>query len=149
MTELDPSKPNADHLAMQSFWRTVDDILAGADAMRAGKERYLPRFEKESDANYKLRCETSPFRGEYDENDPASDHAKIRLAAKYGYTSTDDPHRGKGLPVVREAIRHCRRGRLHILSRFGEYVEESGQKPTSRVLNHPVPGTLIVWELWL
>lgn len=89
------------------------------------------------------------FKGEYDENDPASDHAKVRLAAKYGYSSTDELHRGKGLPVVRDAIRHCRRGRLHILSRFGEYVEESGSKPISRMLDHPMPGTLIVWELWL
>lgn len=89
------------------------------------------------------------FGGDYDENEPASDHAKIRLAAKYGYSSTNEEHRGKGLPVVREAIRHCRQGRLHILSRFGEYIEESGRKPISRMLDHPMPGTLIVWELWL
>lgn len=89
------------------------------------------------------------MRGEFDENDPASDHAKIRLAAKYGYSSTDEEHRGKGLPVVREAIKHCRRGRLHILSRFGEYIEESGSKPISRQLEHALPGTLIVWDLWL
>ena len=88
-------------------------------------------------------------KGEFDENDPESDHAKIRLAAKYGYSSTDEEHRGKGLPVVREAIRHCRRGRLHVLSRFGEYIEESGAKPISRMLAHPMPGTLIVWDLWL
>lgn len=99
--------------------------------------------------NYVNRVIKRFTKGEFDENDPQSDHAKIRLAMKHGYSATGLSYRGKGLPVVREAIRYCQRGRLHILSRYGEYVEETGKKPTSKQLASAMPGTLIVWELWL
>lgn len=88
-------------------------------------------------------------KGTFDDNDPASDHAKIRLAMRHGWTSTSEAHRGKGLPVVREAISHCRRGVLHILSRYGAYREETGRRPESWHLSSPMPGTLVIWDLWL
>jgi hypothetical protein len=88
-------------------------------------------------------------RGSFDPDDTITDHAKIRLAMKMGVSSTGEAHRGKGLPVVREAIDHCRRGRLHILSRNGGYVEETGKRAFSWPLTSPMIGTLIVWDLWL
>lgn len=88
-------------------------------------------------------------KGEFDQDDPVSDHAKIRLAMMHRHSATELDFRGNGMGVVREAIRYCDRGALHILSRNGEYIEQSGQKPISRQLAHPMPGTLIIWELWL
>lgn len=88
-------------------------------------------------------------RGDFDPDDPITDHAKIRLAMRMGISSTGEAHRGKGLPVVREAIKHCQRARLHILSRNGGYLEETGKRALSWPLTSPMVGTLIVWDLWL
>lgn len=88
-------------------------------------------------------------RGSFDPDDTITDHAKVRLAMKMGISSTGEAHRGKGLPVVREAIKHCRKARLHILSRNGGYLEETGKRAVSWPLKSPMIGTLIVWDLWL
>jgi hypothetical protein len=88
-------------------------------------------------------------RGSFDPDDPSTDHAKLRLAMKMGRSSTGEPHRGKGLPVVREAIKHCLHGRLHIFSRNGAYLEETGKRALSWQLAYPMPGTLIIWDLQL
>ncbi len=88
-------------------------------------------------------------RGSFGLDDKITDHAKVRLAMKMGISSTGDAHRGKGLPVVREAIKHCLKGRLHILSRNGAYLETTGEKAVSWHLKSPMIGTLIVWDLWL
>ncbi|KQX35301.1 hypothetical protein ASD04_14765 [Devosia sp. Root436] len=99
--------------------------------------------------NYVNRVLKRFTKGAFDDDDPISDHAKIRLAMRHGWTSTSSSHRGKGLPVVREAISHCQHGILHILSRNGAYREETGRKPQSWHLSSPMPGTLIIWDLWL
>lgn len=88
-------------------------------------------------------------RGAFDQDDHSTDHAKIRLAMRMGQSSTGEPHRGKGLPVVREAIKHCIHGRLRILSRSGGYLEETGKRAISWPLSSPMPGTLIIWDLQL
>lgn len=88
-------------------------------------------------------------KGKFHPDDIVTDHAKIRLAMKMGISSTGDSHRGKGLTVVREAIKHCERARLHILSRNGGYLEETGKRAKSWPLSSPMVGTLIVWDLWL
>lgn len=54
-----PDTPSADHRAMRSYWDTVSDILGGEETMRAGAERYLPRFPNESKDNYLYRCRNS------------------------------------------------------------------------------------------
>ncbi len=88
-------------------------------------------------------------KGSFDPDDTIADHAKVRLAMKMGISSTGEEHRGKGLPVVRQAITHCDRARLHILSRNGAYLEETGKRAVSWHLKSPMIGTLIVWDLWL
>lgn len=82
-------------------------------------------------------------------DDPSNDHVKIRLAMAYGRSSTAAPNRGKGLRAIQEAVRHCKRGQLSIRSRSGEYVYTSDGRPQARIPPVPIPGTMIVWDLWL
>jgi hypothetical protein len=76
-----------------------------------------------------------------------ADHVAIRLAMNYGTSSSGRPHRGKGLPVLKDVVENCRDGRLLVLSRFGEYRYRKGKRPEARGLPEELPGTLIVWDL--
>lgn len=58
-------------------------------------------------------------------------------------------HRGKGFPAFKDVVDQCKFGRLRIVSRRGEFIYETGQKPTGKVLQTPLPGTLIEWNLSL
>lgn len=56
-----PDTPSADHLAMGAYWEMINAILGGVTAMRAAGASYLPKFEVESDSEYKARLKQSKF----------------------------------------------------------------------------------------
>lgn len=60
-----PNTPSSDHAAMASYWQMVDAILGGAKTMRAAGERYLPKFEVESQGEYDLRKKHAKFTNVY------------------------------------------------------------------------------------
>lgn len=57
--------PSSDWVAMDPKWRTINDVMAGGDAIRAAGTRYLPRYEAESVANYNRRLRDAPWRPEW------------------------------------------------------------------------------------
>ena len=57
-----PETPSWDAIEMAPLWCLIDDVLAGHDTIKLRGERYLPRFEKESVANYKRRLMDAPWR---------------------------------------------------------------------------------------
>lgn len=62
-----PDTPSSDYEAMRPYWLKVATILAGADAMRAAGETYLPRFASESDLDYEARRLGAKFTNLFDE----------------------------------------------------------------------------------
>lgn len=54
-----------DMAAMVPYWDTTDAIVEGYDTILAGAERYLPRFEDEKDADYKVRLALTKFTNVY------------------------------------------------------------------------------------
>lgn len=58
----DPSTKSSAYQAMEPKWRRIDDILSGADTIRAAGELYLPKYEDESAAEYKRRLSAAPWR---------------------------------------------------------------------------------------
>lgn len=67
MTDLNPDQTSSDYAAMAPYWAMVDAILDGVEALRAGRERYLPRFPKETPADYAIRVATTPLTNLYDD----------------------------------------------------------------------------------
>ncbi|WP_133118161.1 hypothetical protein [Rhizobium hidalgonense] len=82
-------------------------------------------------------------------DDPSNDGIAIQLAMKIARTSSNLPQHGKGLHTMVEVVERAQRGRLRILSRNGEFIWETGQKPRSRTHDHPLRGTLVEWQLQL
>lgn len=60
-----PSTPSSDYCAMLPDWNMSECLLGGTLAMRAAKERYLPKFPNEAPADYDLRCNNSKFTNIY------------------------------------------------------------------------------------
>ncbi len=82
--------------------------------------------------------------------DQQHDAAQMHLAMSARLSSaTGMPHHGKGFPAFKTAVDICKKGRLRIISRRGEFIYETGSKAVGRVLNTPLQGTLIEWDLWL
>ena len=67
-TRFKPYDKSGDYMAMEEFWRLVADILGGAQSIRAAGERYLPRRETETDADYKSRTAVAPWTPLYDQS---------------------------------------------------------------------------------
>lgn len=57
-----PDTKSEDVACMEHKWCLIDDVLEGHDAIKRGRERFLPRFEKESDKKYKRRLHDAPWR---------------------------------------------------------------------------------------
>lgn len=57
--------PSADNKAMLEYWTMVNDIVDGAEAMRARHDKYLPKFPNETATDYKFRWENSKFTNVY------------------------------------------------------------------------------------
>lgn len=69
-TEKGPDTPSADHEAMAPYWRMVETILEGAEAMRragstGGENPYLPKFPNEADEDYRYRKANAKFTNIY------------------------------------------------------------------------------------
>ena len=62
-----PSTVSSDYGAMIPKWEMVADILEGPDAIRKKAAAYLPKYEKESDAGWRLRVASSPWRPEFED----------------------------------------------------------------------------------
>src|SRR5262245_41928010 len=62
-----PDAKSCDYLDMERTWCTINDILAGADCIRAAGERYLPRFVKESRQAYERRRCHAAWRPEFED----------------------------------------------------------------------------------
>lgn len=62
-----PSTVSSDYGAMIPKWEMVADILEGPDAIRKKAAAYLPKYEKESDAAWRLRVASSPWRPEFED----------------------------------------------------------------------------------
>ncbi|WP_313526435.1 hypothetical protein [Shinella sp.] len=78
-----------------------------------------------------------------------NDGVALRLAMKIAKTATQLPQHGKGLHTMVEVAERARYGRLRILSRYGEYVWETGKRPRSFNHQYPLLGTLVEWHLEL
>lgn len=59
--EFKPDAVSDDYSEQIAFWTMVGAILSGEAAVKAGKQRYLPKFVSETDAQYAARLEHSPF----------------------------------------------------------------------------------------
>ncbi|TXM65791.1 hypothetical protein [Methylobacterium sp. WL120] len=82
-------------------------------------------------------------------SDMRLDGLAIRTAMKIAKTSTGLLQHGKGLHSMQEVAERAEYGRLRILSRHGEYIWETGTRPTSQYNELPFHGTLIEWQLGL
>ncbi len=56
-----PDTTSGDYDAMLPYWKQTQTMLDGAAAMRAAGEAYLPKFPKESKANYAYRAKNAKF----------------------------------------------------------------------------------------
>lgn len=56
-----PDDKSEDWEVMSPFWQMVGTILDGQDAVRAQKQKMLPKFPKEADKNYDFRLSLSKF----------------------------------------------------------------------------------------
>lgn len=61
----DPSKRSSECAAMLPQWEVIGDILAGAPAIRAKGERYLPKYPAEGPDEYRQRLNVTPWRPEF------------------------------------------------------------------------------------
>src|SRR4051794_13921820 len=57
-----PDTKSADIACMLHKWCLIDDVLEGHDAIKRGRERFLPKFQKESEAKYCRRLHDAPWR---------------------------------------------------------------------------------------
>jgi hypothetical protein len=63
----DPSTPSLAHEKLSAHWQMIRAILAGAKAVKAAGEKYLPKFPAESDPEYNRRKESAPWRPEFED----------------------------------------------------------------------------------
>jgi hypothetical protein len=62
-----PDTPSSDYNKMRVTWDKVEAIAGGVEAMRAAKQKYLPKFSLEDDDDYKDRCAATPFTNVYED----------------------------------------------------------------------------------
>jgi len=63
----DPSTPSLAHERLSAHWQMIRAILAGAKAVKAAGEKYLPKFPAESDPEYNRRKDSAPWRPEFED----------------------------------------------------------------------------------
>lgn len=63
----DPSTPSLAHAALAPMWTMIKTILAGAKAVRAAGETFLPKFPAESKDEYERRKCSAPWRPEFED----------------------------------------------------------------------------------
>ncbi len=76
-----------------------------------------------------------------------SDADMIVAAMKIGTSSSEEAHRGKGMPDLKRLVERAATGHLRILSGAGEYLytRETGEVVTEH--GSSLGGTLIEWEI--
>src|ERR1044072_811994 len=57
-----PDTPSSEVVCMRPKWALIADVMEGHDAIKAGRERYLPRYENETNKNFNRRLCDAPFR---------------------------------------------------------------------------------------
>jgi hypothetical protein len=109
----------------------------------------LPRWTHWSDFEYRGRKIAEKLKLSRPIDHFSNDGLAIQLALKVARTKTGLPQHGKGLLTMLEVAQRAKVGRLRILSRNGEYLWETGQKPRSFTHTRPLRGTLVEWQLQL
>jgi hypothetical protein len=81
-----PDNPSSDHQTMSPYWEMIECINGGAETMRAAGEKYLPKFENETQADYRHRRHAAPFTNIYGDvsKNLASKPFSRELALKHG-----------------------------------------------------------------
>lgn len=75
--------PSDDYKAMAPYWKKVDTIIEGIDAMRRAKKEYLPKFPNESEKDYDFRLSVATMTNVYTDvveslaDKPFSDEVRI------------------------------------------------------------------------
>lgn len=87
--------------------------------------------------------------GPYNRVRKRRDTALIEVAVHSGRTRTRLAHRGKGLPDMLGFVKTCDIGWFRILSQSGafSYDAKYDLEQGSKDFKHPIPGTLIEWEI--
>lgn len=62
---LNPNSSSSDYQKMQEYWKMVDVILGGAQAMRNNAGTYLPRYQNETQKDYAERIAWAPLTNIY------------------------------------------------------------------------------------
>lgn len=63
----DPSCTSADYQHMEPIWNKIRAILGGLHSVRACGKTYLPKYEAESEAEYKRRLASTTWRPEFED----------------------------------------------------------------------------------
>lgn len=63
--QFKPDTPSGDYEAMAPYWRMANDLIEGADAVRAAGRMYLPQLPDESHADYDYRRKAAKFTNVY------------------------------------------------------------------------------------
>lgn len=61
----DVATPSAERSAMDQSLELIADIRAGGEAIRGRSSRYLPKYQKETDDDYRRRVSAAPWRPEF------------------------------------------------------------------------------------
>ncbi len=77
------------------------------------------------------------------------DHIRLKKAMEYAKTSTEKEGGGKGLSHIAETIKDFPNGKIRIMSRRAHAVITKNKDPVFTLLDTPIIGTLIVWEIKL
>jgi anti-sigma regulatory factor (Ser/Thr protein kinase) len=78
-----------------------------------------------------------------------NDGTYIRAAMKFGGSSTDQKHRGRGLPQMIDVLNVTGAGRMTVYSRGGWCQRDASGRFTSGAVSYSIGGTLIEWTLEL
>ena len=62
---IGPDRPSCDYEHMEPKWRLTGHLLDGAEAVRGAAQAYLPKFESETDPQYRGRLEHAKFTNLY------------------------------------------------------------------------------------
>jgi hypothetical protein len=86
----------------------------------------------------------------YDRENAKQDGAAIAAAMQVAKSRTGQPHRGRGLALMREFLNTCKDGSLRIVSRNGECTYSKATRgPVTKTYPIGLRGTLIEWEMVL
>ncbi len=83
------------------------------------------------------------------ENDDNLDHKRLEFAMQYAKTSTGNEGGGKGLSHIVKTIEDFPNGKIRIMSRRAHAVITENKDPVFTLLDTPIIGTLIIWEIRL